>query len=161
MELTEEDKAYQAFKQQAMRYCSYQERIRAEIQSKLRAWGMRSETAIDSLIQELKKEDFLNEQRYIVAFIRGRFMNKKWGKRKIRYELMKKALSPALIQEGLNTIDNSDYLNMIRHLILEKARSVSVQNARSTHQKLMNFLCQKGYEPELIREIIQETSGSI
>lgn len=156
MNLTEQYEGYQATKQKAARYCSYQERTIAEVREKLKAWGIHAKTIADSLVQALQKEGFLDEQRYVAAFVRAKFSTKKWGKCKIRYELMKKELSPALIQQALDLIEEPDYLGTMQHLVLQKKQALTTQAPALANPKLMNYLLQKGYEPDLIQKVIQD-----
>jgi regulatory protein len=157
MALIEQNKLYQLAKQKAARYCSYQERTIAEVEKKLLDWGIQDKSAIEKLLQELQEAQFLDEKRYVEAFVRGRFNIKKWGKRKIYYELVKKQIDPSVIQEGLDIIEETAYLNTIEQLIVQKKKSIATLQPALGRQKITHYLLQKGYELELIQEAIQST----
>ena len=48
---------------------------------------------MDTLIAELKDDDFLNEERFARTFCSGKFKINKWGKQKIAFELSKLQVS--------------------------------------------------------------------
>ena len=67
----------------AMRYCAYQERAPREVAEKLKELGQ-SPSEVTELLQQLKDDDFVNEQRFAKLFSSGKFRIKQWGKRKIQ-----------------------------------------------------------------------------
>ncbi len=139
----------------AAHYCGYQERTEKEVQEKLCTWGLeKKETA--RIIQALKVNHFLDEERYVEAFIRGKFSGKQWGKRKILAALTKKGLDPILIQKGLAAIEITDYLQALRYVADRKEKSLAGAASIQKKQKLMNYLLQKGYEPDLADQTVQD-----
>jgi len=144
------------FYQKAARYCGYQERTEKEVQEKLSEWGVESKEEAAYIIQTLKENRFLDEERYVEAFIRGKFLNKKWGKRKLWAALHKKAVNPILIQKGLTTLEKEDYLQSLRYVAERKEQSLSGLTSAKKKQKLTSYLLQKGYEPDLVNQIVQE-----
>lgn len=155
MALTEHNQVYQLAKQKAARYCSYQERTIAEVKNKLLSWGITDPIQANKLIQALQAENFLDEQRYIAAFVQGRFSIKKWGKRKIYYALLKKNIDQAAIQQGLQRIGETEYLETIQQLVLQKKKSLATTEPALAHKKIIHYLLQKGYELELIQQALQ------
>lgn len=151
MALAKANKAYQ----QAAHYCSYQERTEQEVRAKLQALGIAQQEA-DQVIQALKAENFLNEERYVAAFIRGRFLGKHWGKRKLFVALTKRGVAPALIQKGLASIKEADYLQTLREVATQKKQYLVGADLQQDQQQLMRYLLQKGYEPELVSKTLQE-----
>jgi len=63
------------FYQKAAHYCGYQERTEKEVQEKLRAWGV-AQKEVEHMIQALKADHFLDEERYVEAFIRSKYLGK-------------------------------------------------------------------------------------
>jgi regulatory protein len=141
--------------QKAAHYCSYQERTEKEVREKLCTLGVESEVGINKIIQALKGECFLDEERYVAAFVRGKFFIKKWGKRKIRAALAKKELDQGLIQKGLEEIQDVDYRQTLYELAVQKQRQLARQHLSQDQQKLSNYLLQKGYEPDIVYQVVQ------
>ena len=142
--------------QKAQRYCSYQERTRKEVGDKLRTWGVPQRETVERILQMLTKERFLDEQRYVEAFIRGKFEGRRWGKRKLRVALTQKGLAPSLIQRGLDAITPTDYLTSLRYVANRKQQALLDLPPVQQKRKLTYYLLQKGYEPDLIGEIVRE-----
>src|SRR5690606_20498848 len=82
-------------------YCSYQDRCYKEVVARLKALGM-YETAIDHIIQQLVKNNFLNEERFAQSFARGKHRIKGWGKRRIEQELKFREISAYNIKTALD-----------------------------------------------------------
>jgi regulatory protein len=140
----------------AARYCGYQERTEKEVQEKLRAWGVEQKSEEERIIKALRVNRFLDEERYVEAFIRGKFSGKQWGKRKLLAALGKKGLSQALIQQGLAAIETTDYLQTLHRVADRKKKSLAGATSIQKRQKLTNYLLQKGYEPDLVCQTVQE-----
>ena len=58
-------------------YCAYQERSHKEVVTKLKDMRMIPD-AIDVIVVHLIQNNFLNEERFAKAFVRGKFRIKKW-----------------------------------------------------------------------------------
>lgn len=138
------------------RYCSYQDRTEKEVCEKLRALGVEQTTALEQFIQILKTEKFLDEERYVASFVRGRLVGKNWGKRKIRLALANKGLAPALVDKELAAIDDVDYLQILQAVATRKMQGFTEKSSRQSRQKLINYLLQKGYEPDIVYQQVQE-----
>lgn len=134
-------------------YCAYQERCHAEVRNKLIAlecFGEDLEEAVSILIEE----NYLNEERFAVAFAGGKFRVQAWGRVKIKQQLKLKHVSDYCIRKGLASIDEDDYLKTLQQLLLKKKSSLSSEkNQWRQQQKIFNYLIQKGYELDLIQEI--------
>ncbi len=142
--------------QKLKHYCGYQERSHAEVKSKLYELGVRK-AEHDEIISTLIEEDYLNEERFAMAFAGGKFRMKQWGRVKIKYELKLKQVSEYSIKKALKQIDEAVYKKALRDLYEEKWNSLKgEQNRFIKLTKTRDYLMQKGYEPELIMALIKE-----
>lgn len=130
-------------------FCAYQERAQQEVRDKLYTWGLHSED-VENIIAELITENFLNEERFAKAFVRGKFRIKKWGKVKIIHHLKAKRISSPLIKIALREIDLDEYEENLDTLIQKKIVSQADSLSLSEKAKLMRYLQSKGYENDLI-----------
>ena len=137
------------------RYCAYQERSHNEVKSKLFEYGL-TKDAGDEILSHLITEGFLNEERYAKAFAGGKFRIMKWGKLKIQKELESSGVSPRNIAKGLAEIDSSEYSQTLLMLIKKKSKQVDDDNIYTKKSKVARFVVGKGYEPELVWEIIND-----
>lgn len=136
-------------------YCAYQERCTSEILAKLKYWKV-NESHFDSIISNLKEQNFLNEERFAKAYARGQFRLNKWGKRKIFFELNHKNIPDAVIQAGLTEIDDEDYRQVLKDLVLKKNGELKNKKSLNIRGKIINFAQSKGFETHLILDIVKE-----
>ncbi len=136
--------------QKIKHFCSYQERCHREVKEKLYSFGLyKNET--ESLLSQLIEENYLNEERYAVAFAGGKFRIKQWGKVKIKHELRQRMVSDYCIKKALASISADEYEKTIEKLFEGKKSSLKAEkNIFITKQKIQAFLIQKGFESALI-----------
>lgn len=135
-------------KQKIQHYCAIQDRCQSQVTKKLKAYGA-SSLQMDTLISELKDDDFLNEERFARTFCSGKFKINKWGKQKIAFELSKLQVSKKHIQIGMQEVNHSDYLDKIKVLSKKKFHLLREPNQYIRKQKVVNYLTSKGYESDL------------
>lgn len=137
------------------RYCAYQDRCHWEAENKLSEFNLIPE-AKDEILLYLIEHKFLNEERFAKSFARGKFHQKNWGKIKIRLELKKRKIPPKLIESALSEIDENDYLETLKNLFEKKKKSLKPETeSLKKKAKIRNYLIQKGYESELITEVLR------
>ena len=136
-------------------YCSYQERSHAEVEQKL--WEIRIPRAQHAeFLATLIEEDYLNEERFAIAFAGGRFRMKDWGRKKIYYALKEKKVSEYNIKRAMREIKEEDYLKKLYELTEKKYTLLKGEQYQLRKKKTMDYMLQKGYEPELVQEIINK-----
>ena len=143
-------------RQKIRHFCSYQERSHQEVKEKLYGFGL-YKVDVETLLSEMIEENYLNEERYAIAFAGGKFRIKKWGKVKIWYELKQKSISEYCTRLGLSSIDEDEYLKTLHSLFEQKRATLkSEKNIFVKKQKLRSFLMQRGFEPQLISGLLQK-----
>ena len=135
-------------------YCAYQERCHKEVEQKLYDLNMIPE-AKEKIILHLLSHNFLNEERYAKAFVRGKFSIKKWGKIKIMQELKMKNISSFNINTALKEISDEAYLEALENLASKKLNQLKEPNSYKKMAKLSSFLMSKGYENEKIYPVVK------
>ena len=144
------EKAWQKIKH----YCAYQERSHAETRDKLYSFGLYKHE-VETLLTRLIEENYLNEERYAIAFAGGKFRMKQWGRVKIKYELQQNRVSTYCIKKAMTAIDQNDYQKPLQKLATAKLATLkSEKNIFVKKTKLRNYLMQKGFEPALVMEIV-------
>lgn len=137
------------------RYCIYQERCHKEVTQKLIEMKMIPE-ARDHIMVHLLKHDFLNEERYAKAFVRGKFRIKKWGKQRLQRALKQKDINNTIISIALNEIDEDDYVQTFNDLAEKKLTSINETNRLKRRKKLSDFLLYRGWESHLVYDKLRE-----
>ncbi|MBK9291528.1 MAG: RecX family transcriptional regulator [Bacteroidetes bacterium] len=144
---------HEFFLEKARHFCDYQERCIFEVREKLQSWNVRPEVA-EQIIVQLEKEGYLDEDRYVRAFALGKLRHNKWGRNKIIYALRQKRIPELIIQIGLSEIDSEEYLNVLRSVLSEKR--ISETDPYKYKAKLANYAIQKGFQPSLVWQVINE-----
>jgi len=141
----------------AEHYCAYQERAQQEVRDKLYDWGLKS-YEVEEVITELILNNFLNEDRFAKAYVSGKFKIKKWGKIKIRQGLKFKRIPERMIKDALNTIDFDEYLATIFATAEKKLRLMTERNGPKKKYKLISYLQSKGFENDLIFDVLKNNN---
>lgn len=136
-------------------YCAYQERSHQEVIHKLRDMQMIPE-AIDVIIGHLLEHNFLNEERFARAFVRGKFNIKKWGKQRLTLELKKRDISKINITLAFKEIDDSIYIEMFNELAEKKVKNIKESNIYKKRKKLADYLLYRGWESHLVYEKVNQ-----
>lgn len=136
-------------------YCAYQERSQQEVRDKLYDMGLHKED-VENIITELIGENFLNEERFAIAFARGKFRIKQWGKVKIKQHLKQKRVSEYCIKKALALIDADEYEKTIKHLIEKKDRESKEKDAYIKRQKTIRYVISRGFEPDMVLSLVND-----
>ena len=130
-------------------YCAYQERAQQEVRDKLYEMGLYEED-VENIIVNLISDNFLNEERFAKAYVRGKFRMKDWGKIKIVQHLKAKRISAPLIKIALKEIDYDEYLAKLDTIILKKVGDQLHKLTMNDKAKIVRYMQSKGYENDLI-----------
>lgn len=131
----------------AASYCSMAEHCISEVVEKLKRFELTSEDC-SKLIKRLQDEGYLNETRYVRAFVKDKFRFSKWGRIKIRYALRQKGIPASLAEEGLSEIDEEEYREMLTDLLRQKKRTIRANSPYELRGKLLRFAAGRGFELE-------------
>jgi len=142
--------------QKAKQYCAYQERSHSEVKEKLYSFGLRK-NEVEQVLTQLIEENYCNEERFAELFAGGKFRMKQWGRIKIRHALQEKRISDYCIKKALKTISDEDYLKTLEKLATQRWASVKTEkNIFTRMAKTRDYLMQKGYEYDLVSQIVQQ-----
>jgi regulatory protein len=133
--------------------CSRSEQCTNDIRKKIIASGITGKDA-EEIISQLKKDNFIDDERYISSYISEKFRINRWGKIKIRYYLKLKGLDEQLINEGLDRIDENRYYETLLKTMKEKAKTIKKQNKYEKMGQIIRFAQNRGFEPELIHRYL-------
>ena len=141
--------------QKLKHYCAYQERCHSEVKEKLYNLGVWKKDH-DEIISTLIEENYLNEERFAIAFAGGKWRVKQWGRVKIKYELKQKQVTEYCIKKALHQISEEEYLAVLKKLADEKYASLKAEQYLVRKKKTMDFLIGKGFEIDLVREVVEK-----
>ena len=138
-------------KKRLERYCAYQERCHQEVQTKLRQLGAFRNDSY-AVISHLTQNDYLNETRFAMLYVRSKFSIKKWGKKRIVNELKQRKITSYNIDKALAQITEEDYLLTFDKLA-KKRWDQLISNKEPLPQrkkKWVSYLQYRGWENDLI-----------
>lgn len=136
-----------------MQYCAYQERCMFDVKKKLKTFHLQEEV-YESIILKLKKEDYLNEERFAKIFAGGKLRINRWGKNKIYAALQQKRVPELFILEGLNAIDEEEYMSILHEVIAKKSQELKESDFNRRNKKLAKFAISKGFENRLVWNVL-------
>lgn len=140
------------------KYCAYQERCVKDVTDKLKTFEL-TEKERNEILNYLIDNRFVNNERFAKAFVKGKINQSGWGLNKIRFHLMQKDIDKAIIDEALESFDEEAYRQRLVDVLKSKAKTVKAANDFEKNRKLAAYAMQKGFEANLVWEVIKEDLG--
>ncbi len=138
--------------------CSQSERCPSDIFEKVVSWGI-SESDAARLVGYLTREGYLDEGRYVRAFVSDKFRFDRWGRLKISYALRAKGIDDALIREAFDEkIDPDEYQQACADLLSNRMRSFDRPLSPNDRARLFRFAAQRGFESYVIAKVLGDIS---
>jgi regulatory protein len=135
--------------------CSRSEQCSADIRKKMIAYEIMDEL-VEEIISKLKVEKFLDDERYVKAYVSDKFRLNKWGKIKMRYYLKAKGLHESVIEKALREIKEDQYKKVLIATLKEKAKKTKSDNKFEKMSQIIRFAQSRGFEPEIIHRYLPE-----
>jgi regulatory protein len=112
-------------------------------------------TLIREVLDQLKEKGFLDDYQFGKQYTEEKIRLKSWGRNKLKAELIKKGISPAVIdkilkEEDLSPTDNAAALAGKKLKILSKRN----YDKHELSSKLYAYLYSKGYDYDTIKEVL-------
>lgn len=136
-----------------MYWCSRREMCCSEIKLRLQKAKV-DETSINKILAKLIEENFINEERFVRAFVHDKLEFQKWGLAKIKNALYLKNIPADLISAAISGVDKEKYLIKLTEIALHKLKFIKADNDFLRDQKLLRFLASKGVSAEDAFKII-------
>lgn len=150
----QESLSNQAYSKMAQ-ICSRSEQCSADIRKKITAYEL-EDKIVDEIIEKLKAENFLNDERYAKAYVSDKFKFNKWGKLKMKHYLRMKRLDESIIQNALDKIDTEKYKTVLIKTMKDKAKTIKKKNKFEKMASVIRFTQNRGFEPEIIHRYINQ-----
>ncbi len=109
------------------------------------------EIAIRSVLDEMVSKNFLNEERYIEAFINSK--SRKFGSKKIRYLLCSKVSNSDLVNDIYSKTEINE-LQIACEQLIKKYPSPPQDNKERA--KYLRFLLNRGFSYEIINQALAQ-----
>lgn len=142
-------------KRKLERFCVYQDRCHKEVEKKMTEYHL-IPAAKEHILLHLLEHNFLNEERFAKSFARGKFRIKKWGRQRITRELKIRDISVYNIKIALREISEEAYRTTLYELIEKKNHQITEENLFKRKKKIIDFLLYRGYETDLVFQVVNE-----
>ena len=138
----------------ASEICARQEKCIFDIEKKLKSWGV-EEPLASKVIDQLIKEKFIDEQRYVTYYVRDKFRFNGWGKIKIKWQLKAKNIIGTPVDEALAKISDEEYKDALAQLLIKKRRNLKGDDKYKIKASLIRHAASRGFEPYLIYQLLE------
>lgn len=158
--LIEQNKIYH-IKQRAFRLLGRRIHSASELRRKL--WNKDYEQKlIEEVLEELKKNNYLNDAVFIREFVAEKTKSKRWSTKKVKTELFKRGLIQKLIDEMFKEQPGDSEIENAMKLARKKYDQLVKKNldTKELRNKLSAFLFTKGFEFDLIKEVCSKIMRS-
>jgi regulatory protein len=141
--------------QKLKHFCGYQERSHYDVDQKL--WSLKVPAQMhNEILSTLIEEDYVNEERFAKLFVRSKFGLNDWGRNKIKQGLYEKRIGAYVLKAALKEINEEDYMEKLQKLATKKYELLKHDQYLIRKKKTIDYLVQKGYEPDLIMKELAE-----
>lgn len=135
--------------------CARGEHCSGEMDEKMLRWNM-EDADRQSVLERLKKEKYVDDERYARAFIHDKINYDKWGRRKIEQALRMKQVAEADYLPALDAVSEDEWLEALRPLIKQKMETTKGRNDYERATKTIKYAMGRGYTLDIIRKCIDE-----
>lgn len=138
--------------------CSTSEQCLSDIEAKLSRYDLTEEERTH-ILRHLIEERYIDNRRYAEAFVRDKYRFNKWGRIKIAQGLRMKGIDNDMIEAAMETINEKEYIDILRDLIKAKRKSTRGASEYEINGKLIRFATGRGFEFDTIRKCINDNVG--
>lgn len=134
---------------------NYRMRSEAELQNRLLQKGF-DLPEIQNAIQSLKKNGYVNDREFAVAFAREKVKNKHIGLKALTYEFLPHKIDSQILAVVYDEIYREfPPLELIEYHLRKLRKSGQIKLEQKEKNRIINTLKRKGFEWELIRIVIE------
>jgi regulatory protein len=154
IDVIKQKEKYVMVREEAWRYLSRREHSYKELKDKLLLKGFES-LVVEQILGDLKKKDYVNDERYARQLLQDVISLKKSGPLLIKSKLMKKGIENNLINDLLHELYSPELQeNNCRELAGKKLKSLQTLDELHQKKRLNSYLVQKGYTWEICSRVI-------
>lgn len=139
----------------ALNLISYRPRSAQEIKQYLHRNSV-SPIVISQIISTLKKQNYLNDSDFALAYAKTKVKLKNYGPYRLQSELSAKGISDSLISQTIDTLfsDQDTLISQARLALNKKTKAFYSLPAFEFKRKATQYLYRLGYDPDTINRAI-------
>lgn len=138
-----------------LNYLSYRSRSEKEVIDYLKKYNY-GEALIIKIVDKCKKYKYIDDLSFAESFARDRVRLKKYGSRRIKYELNQKGIGDNLIDQALEDLDRNKEYEMALELAKKRIKSYSNDDRNKKYRKLSGYLQRRGYDFSVISKVLNQ-----
>ena len=131
------------WKDKIRHWCAIGERSKSEVLAKMKRLGAHEGEAVE-MLKTLENEGFVDEIRFIEAFIHDHFLLKNWGPRKLYDGLLKKGCKSALIDPIISKLTEVEVEKALIRTINSRF-TLYPDEHKTNRERLIRYLQNRGY----------------
>lgn len=140
----------------ALNLLSFRARSEKEIYDRMLQKGYEP-SVIANTIHYLKEQRYLNDKDFAEMFIKDKFELNRYGRNRIKTELLKKGVSKKLVNDLMEEVIHPDReYETARELAEKKMKSYQRDSKNAQHRKLSGFLLRRGYSYDIVSKVVKE-----
>jgi regulatory protein len=136
------------------KFCASRERCNFDVYNKALSIGV-PKSEISIYLKTLTKEGFIDEERFVKAFINDAIKFNKWGPRKIEMALLAKKIPASLLIYLNEKMEKGEFEPLIHTLANAKWNTLSIQTEKVKREKTIKYLISKGFPLPLAKKTTQ------
>lgn len=149
------DKTPQQALASLMRLCARAEKAESDALRLMRGWGVKPDDA-RQVLEQLKRERFIDNRRYAETFVREKLRLSGWGEYKIRTALQRKQIDRELIDSVLAETDRSGMGERLKSKLATRLRTVKYKTPYDLKSKLLRYALSLGYDYETALDTVDQ-----
>ena len=134
--------------------CAKREYCVFDIKTKLMRSDIETES-VERIIEQLKKEKYIDELRFARSFINDKIRFNKWGKIKIDFALKQKRIPQSIISEAFQDFSNKQLNDSLEDVLRVKWKTIKGKTEQDKQNKLIRFALGRGFEMKNILASIE------
>lgn len=143
----------------ALRLIKFRPRSEAELKSRLSREGFGAAT-IEALLAELKRKDFVNDEKFARYFATQRMTYKPMGRRALAADLKSRGVDPQWIEQALNeATEGRDELEVARALAQSRLSHIKGLSSEAAQRRLFGFLSRRGFSADVTYRVVREVTA--
>lgn len=146
--------------ERALDFLSYRPRSHAEVKAYLQRHRVPDAT-IQGVIERLSSAGLLDDEAFARYWVENRESFRPRGQRSLRFELRRKGVPDAIVEEAIEEIDETESAYRAGR---DRARQLSHLDYQVFYRRLSGFLQRRGFDYEVVKETVkrlwQESQGS-
>ncbi len=114
-------------------------------------------STVEALIEEFKREGFLNDEKFARYFATQKSLLKPVGRRLLIRDLIQKGIPPALAEQATQEATcETDELETVRELASQRLSHMKGLPTQAVQRRLFGFLSRRGFSAEVVYRVVRE-----